>query len=128
MRAGAQASDPLTGGLVGALIWSDLVHSAALWGMPRRHAILAAAVKLALYPRVRAIAWFRVSQWLWRRRAARPLALLVQAHVLRMSGAEIHPAAAIGPGLSLAHSAGIVIGARTCIGPRRPHLPAGHPR
>src|SRR3954447_9782567 len=89
---------------------ADLVHSAALWHKPRHRAVVAAAAKLVFYPRVRAVAYFRVSQRLWRNSWSRPLALLVQAHVLRMSGAEIHPAAVVGPGLNLVHSNGVVIG------------------
>jgi serine O-acetyltransferase len=99
-----------------ALMRSDLVHAAALWGVPARRAVPRGAGKLLLYPRVRAAAYFRISQRLWRRRWTRPLALLVQAHVLRIAGAEIHPAAEIGRGFCLVHSNGVVIGARTRIG------------
>jgi serine O-acetyltransferase len=99
-----------------AAIKSDLVHSAALWGMPRHRAIPRAVGKMLLYPRVRAVFLFRVSHAMWQRPAARPFALLLQNRVARNSGAEIHPAAEIGPGLSLVHSSGVVVGATSRIG------------
>lgn len=94
----------------------DVVHAAALWGLPARRAIPRAIGKVLLYPRVRAVLLFRVSQVLWRRRGGRGLALLLQNHILRSSGAELHPGAEVGPGLNLVHSNGVVIGARTTIG------------
>jgi serine O-acetyltransferase len=56
-----------------------------------------------------------VAHELHRRRLA-PLAYLLRARSLRISGAEIHPAATIGPGFCLVHSSGVVIGGRTVIG------------
>src|SRR4051812_46838093 len=83
---------------------------AALWGLPIRSAAFRAAAKLVLYPRVRAVLWFRLSHELWRWSPLRGVALLIQGHVISAAGCEIHPAAHIGPGLNLAHSAGVVVG------------------
>lgn len=60
-------------------------------------------------PRFRAVIYFRISSWLWEREA-RSVALFLQGRAIRTTGAEIHPAALIGPGLCLAHSVGIVVG------------------
>ena len=88
---------------------ADMSNAAALWGKPPWSRVLRTLGSLVLYPRMRAVVWFRISNALWRMRV-RPMALWVQAHVVKTSGAEIHPAAEIGPGLMLAHSVGIVVG------------------
>ncbi|MGY1779775.1 serine O-acetyltransferase [Geodermatophilus sp. SYSU D01036] len=67
-------------------------------------------MKVLLYPRVRAVLWFRLSHAMWQWPALRPVALLIQGHVIKIAGAEIHPAAQIGPGLNLVHSVGVVVG------------------
>ncbi len=72
-------------------------------------------LKLLLFPRLQAVLLFRLAHWLYRRRLT-PLAYWLQAVVLRSSGAEIHPAAQIGPGFCLVHSSGVVIGDRARIG------------
>lgn len=72
-------------------------------------------LKLLLYPRLQAVLLFRLAHWLYGRQLT-PLAYWLQAVILRNSGAEIHPAAQIGPGLCLVHSSGIVIGDRAKIG------------
>jgi serine O-acetyltransferase len=66
-------------------------------------------------PQVHAVMLYRLSSAL-ARTPLRPLAFLVRAIALVWSGAEIHPDAVIGPGLSLAHSSGVVIGAGVRIG------------
>lgn len=65
--------------------------------------------KTVLYPRVRAVAYFRLSQF-FARKGFVALAYAVQSRSIRSSGAEISPFATIGPGLCLAHSVGIVVG------------------
>lgn len=72
-------------------------------------------LKVLLYPRLQAVLLFRLSHALYQCRM-KPLAYLLQALVLRLSGAEIHPAARIGPGFCLVHSTGVVIGDRVQIG------------
>jgi len=67
------------------------------------------ATKIVLYPRVRAVIFYRFGQVLVRRRFL-PLAYALQARAIRGSGAEISPFADIGPGLCLVHSVGIVVG------------------
>ena len=72
-------------------------------------------LKLILFPRIQAVLCFRVAHVLFERRLT-PFAYQLQSHILRISGAEIHPGAQIGPGLCLVHSSGIVIGDRARIG------------
>lgn len=89
---------------------ADLTHAGALWGRPPARRWARSVGNLLLYPRMRAVVWFRLSHCLWRARWLRPFALWIQAHVIRTAGAEIHPAAVLGPGLMLLHSVGIVVG------------------
>ena len=65
---------------------------------------------------MQAILLFRLSQRAWRVPLFRPVALLLQARAIRVAGAEIHPAATIGPGLMLLHSVGIVVGHQVVAG------------
>ncbi len=65
--------------------------------------------KVLLYPRVRAVVYYRWSQAL-ARRGLMPLAAAVQSRAIRGSGAELAPHADLGPGLCLMHSVGIVVG------------------
>jgi serine O-acetyltransferase len=78
---------------------------------------LEVAVKLLLFPRVRAIAYYRIGQVLagW---GLLPLAYWLENRAIRGSGAEISPLAQIGPGIALQHSVGVVIGPQVRIGAR----------
>ena len=76
---------------------------------------LSAALKVLLYPRIQAVLLFRISHALYGLKLT-PLAYFLQALELSLAGAEIHPAAHIGPGLCLVHSNGVVIGDRARIG------------
>jgi serine O-acetyltransferase len=100
-----------------AVLGSDLWHSCALWERknPRARAILATQ-RVILLPRVRAVVLFRISGVLFLKAETRWIAYLLQARILRATGAEIHPAAEIGPGLNLAHTSGIVVGRHVVIG------------
>lgn len=60
---------------------------------------------------------FRVSQLLWRRRL-RPLAKLVEWALVMTVSSQLSPSAEVGPGLSLPHPVGIVLGSRTRLGCR----------
>jgi hypothetical protein len=64
-------------------------------GRPRW--LIEVAAKIALYPRVRAVIFYRFGQVLSRGRLL-PLAYALQARAIRGSGAEISPLADIGPG------------------------------
>lgn len=68
-----------------------------------------------LQPRIMAVFWIRASMWCWRH-GLRPAAHLCKARALRVAGVEVHPGATIGPGLSLMHSSGIVIGKQVVAG------------
>jgi serine O-acetyltransferase len=71
---------------------------------------------LTAYPGLHAIWFYRISHWLWTRRAFW-LGRLV-SHIGRLlSGIEIHPGAKIGPGLFIDHGMGVVIGETAEIGP-----------
>ena len=100
-----------------SIVYQDLWHSCALWereaGLPRLLRVLA---RVLLITRVRVAIWFRLSTWCFDRPAIRWMAYLLQARILKVSGAELHPAARIGPGLNLAHTGGIVIGRHVEVG------------
>lgn len=70
-----------------------------------------------LLPQVRAVAYYRVGHLLagW---GLLPVAYALRARAVRVSGAEIHPQAVIGPGLNLVHPVGVVIGAQVRVGAR----------
>jgi serine O-acetyltransferase len=82
----------------------------AAWDGTGRQVVLGSLPKVLLQPRFRAVVLFRLSQFAWQRQRTRPLAYWCQSRAIRAAGAEIHPAATIGPGLALAHSVGIVVG------------------
>jgi serine O-acetyltransferase len=77
--------------------------------------VVSAILKVLLYPRIQAVLLFRLSSVFYRWKVF-PLAYFLQAIQGVIAGAEIHPAALIGPGLCLVHSHGIVIGDRVRIG------------
>jgi serine O-acetyltransferase len=82
----------------------------AAWDADPTGIVLAALPKFFLQPRFKTVVYFRLSQWAWERRATRILAYWLQSRMIACSGAEIHPAALIGPGLAIVHSVGIVVG------------------
>ena len=84
-------------------------------GCGRLHFILSALAKILLFPRIQAVLLYRLSHWLYSLHLL-PLAYLLQAVALLISGAEIHPAARIGRSFCLMHSNGVVIGDRVVIG------------
>ncbi|HEY3329598.1 MAG TPA: hypothetical protein VGK19_06215 [Capsulimonadaceae bacterium] len=84
-------------------------------GQGRLGYVVSATLKIALYPRIRAVLLFRIANAFYKRRLG-ILAYAIQAHILKISGAELHPAANIGPGFCLVHSNGVVIGDRATIG------------
>jgi serine O-acetyltransferase len=93
-----------------ATLVADLRHMTAAWDATPAGIIRAALPKVALQPRFRAIAYFRLSQWAWGRPGTKFLAYWFQSRALQCSGAELHPAAQVGPGFSIIHSVGIVVG------------------
>jgi len=92
-----------------AALIEDLRHMTAAWDEPAWRVALGALVRFPFYPRIGTMVSFRAASWCWDRRL-RPLALWLQASSIRSSGAEIHPAARIGPGFALLHTVGIVVG------------------
>jgi serine O-acetyltransferase len=66
-------------------------------------------VKALIYPRIRAVILYRLSQGV-ARRGPLALAYAIEGRAIKVSGAEISPLAEIGPGLCLMHSVGIVVG------------------
>ncbi len=87
----------------------DLRHMTAAWDAPPGRVVLGALLRLPLYPRLAVVVRHRAAAWCWSR-GLRVLALWLQACSIRSAGAEIHPAARIGPGLAIIHSVGIVVG------------------
>ncbi|WP_375000993.1 serine O-acetyltransferase [Aeromicrobium sp. CTD01-1L150] len=76
-----------------------------------------AVLKTIFSANVRAVVAYRIARKL-ARQGFLPLALLMRSRTIRVSGAELNPLASIGPGLYLAHSVGVGIGARVVIGSR----------
>ncbi len=97
------------------LVRADLKGMVIDVGRARSKYALEVALKTLLYPRIRCVLLFRLSQWAWKKRLV-PLAYWLMAIELKIAGAEIHPAAQIGPGFCLVHSNGVVIGDRARIG------------
>ena len=96
------------------LLAEDLRHMVEPHGSPLRWRAEVCA-KVVLYPRVRAVVYYRWSQAL-ARRGLMPLAAALQARAIRGSGAELAPHADLGPGLCLMHSVGIVVGPEVVAG------------
>jgi serine O-acetyltransferase len=82
----------------------------AAWDATQAGIIRLMLPRFFLQPRFRAIVYFRLSQWAWNRSNTRFLARWLQARTIQCSGAELHPAARIGPGFAIVHSVGIVVG------------------
>lgn len=95
------------------LLPEDLRHMISGRAGGRR--LIEVIVKAALFPRIRAVVFFRVGQVL-ARKGLLPLAYGLQARAIRASGAEISPLATIGPGLAVWHSVGIVVGGQVVAG------------
>jgi serine O-acetyltransferase len=93
----------------------EMLHEdarAALEGDPAARSIV--EVVLA-YPSIRALGVQRVAQFLQRRRV--PLIpRMMSEHVHGQTGIDIHPGAAIGPGLFIDHGTGVVIGETAVLG------------
>ena len=83
--------------------------------LERDPAACSALAVVLCYPGVHAIWGHRVSRWLWHRHA-RLLARLSAEFTRILTGVDIHPAAALGPGLFIDHATGVVIGETTEIG------------
>jgi len=81
----------------------------AAWDSTPAQVVAGSVVRLPLYPRLRAVMAYRAASWCWHHHL-RPLALWLEASAIRSSGAEIHPAARLGPGFALLHTVGVVIG------------------
>jgi len=81
----------------------------ASWEMSPTHVWARTLVRLPLYPRLQVGVLYRLSSWCWRS-GLRPLALWIETCAIRRGGAEIHPAAELGPGFAMNHTVGIVIG------------------
>jgi serine O-acetyltransferase len=88
---------------------ADLREMTGTWGQHPAKVLARTAWRVALYPRLRALLYFRMGSWCWHHHL-RPVALWFQACSIKAAGAEIHPAADIGPGLAIIHSVGIVVG------------------
>jgi len=87
----------------------DLRHMTAAWDRTPAQVVAGSVLRLPLCPRLRAVTTYRAASWCWHHHL-RPLALWLEASAIRSSGAEIHPAARLGPGFALLHTVGVVIG------------------
>ena len=70
---------------------------------------------LFLYPSVKAMFWFRISHFLYKKKF-KFIALYLMNRVKRKTGIEIHPMATIGKNLFIDHGVGVVIGETAIIG------------
>jgi serine O-acetyltransferase len=70
---------------------------------------------IVCYPGVHALAGHRASHWLWHHRARLPARALAELTRV-LTGVDIHPGAAISPGLFIDHATGVVIGETAEIG------------
>jgi serine O-acetyltransferase len=91
------------------VIAADLRHMTAEWDAPPWKIVLLAALKSPFYPALRAMFWIRTGMWLWQHGLRLP-AQWCKARAVRAAGVEVHPGARIGPGFTLVHSSGIVVG------------------
>jgi serine O-acetyltransferase len=97
------------------MIVADLRNMTAQWDAPPWRVILLAVAKSTTSPALRGVMWIRAGMWCWSRGWRAP-AHLCKARAVCVCGAEVHPAAIIGPGLALNHSVGIVIGHDVVVG------------
>ncbi|MDN5762575.1 MAG: hypothetical protein L0H41_09700 [Microlunatus sp.] len=74
--------------------------------------------RVAVHARWRAVLGWRVAQHLFESRAGKPLSLWLTDRVLSFSGAELQPKSAIGPGVVLKHTTGLVVGGEVVAGHR----------
>ena len=97
------------------LLRADIAFIINDWRGSRVLYALEVLLKVLLYPRLQSVILFRLSQACYQSRLS-VVAYWLQGVGLRRTGAEIHPAAQIGPGFCLVHSGGVVIGDRARIG------------
>ena len=90
------------------LMRADAEHFRAVWSEP--------LVRRA-YPGL-FIAWSHRLAHTLHLRGARPLAMVVMWACHALTGAEIRPAAVVGPGLVVVHPTGVVVGGGTVLGAR----------
>ncbi len=88
----------------------------AAWDASPMEIVLGALVRMPLYPALKVVTYYRASHWCWGH-GLHPVALWLKARAVRSGGAEIHPAAVIGPGFAVMHSVGIVVGHEVVAGP-----------
>lgn len=117
--AETQGADPHFDDGRGFSLWgfmrADLEGMIIDQGFARPKYALEILVKTLLFPRIRCVLLFRLSQFFYRNRLS-PIAYWLMGIELKIAGAEIHPAAQIGPGFCLVHSNGVVIGEKARIG------------
>jgi serine O-acetyltransferase len=100
--------------LVAADVRAGVVQHA---GESPPHYALRAIVTVWIVPRLRAIVLYRIAQ-VWERSGHNGFARWLQGRIQRLCGADLHPAATVGPGFVLAHSPGVVVGHLVRIGRR----------
>ncbi len=76
------------------------------------------AARLVLHARWRVVVYWRLAQAGMRSPLTRPLALALSSRILSIGAAELQPAARIGPGVALKHTAGLVVGGEVTAGRR----------
>jgi serine O-acetyltransferase len=84
----------------------------------RRISRLRLVARLAVHVRWRVTVYWRLSHAAMAHGLTRPFGLLLTDRVLSISGAELQPAASIGPALVLKHTTGVVVGGEVVAGAR----------
>lgn len=98
-----------------AVVRADLISNVDPTGKSAFRFWITVLGKLMIAPQVHAVLTFRIGHALSRLRL-RPFGLLLKAHSLGSTGADIHPYAKIGPGFCLVHTSGVVIGQGVVVG------------
>ena len=75
-------------------------------------------LRMAVHARWRAVPLWRVAQVCMTRGWSKPIALWLADRVLATSGAELHPASQVGPGVVIKHTGGLVVGGQVRAGAR----------
>ena len=83
--------------------------------MDRDPAARSALEVIVCYPGVHALCGHRISHWLWQHRARLPARALAEL-TRTLTGVDIHPAAALSPGVFIDHATGVVIGETAEVG------------
>lgn len=99
---------------LGEVLAADLRAMAEGEQLTRKRVVL----RMAVHARWRAVPLWRLAQASAGRTWTKPLGLWLTDRILSMSGAELHPASQVGPGVLIKHTGGLVVGGEVVAGAR----------